>query len=101
MQLILLILSIAPVVFFGYWIYKKDFDKAVWGDDLNSTKSFKDFCSKYFKKIDGGYILKTNAPDPDLKKKYFKFEEKNWLYKEKMKDEALNLLKKYFYNLWD
>ena len=27
MQLILLILSIAPVVFFGYWIYKKDFDK--------------------------------------------------------------------------
>lgn len=81
--------------------YKKDFDKAVWGDDLNTIKSFKDFRDKYFKKISGGYVLKTNEPDNDLKEKYFKFEDKNWLYKEKMKNEAIDLLKKYFYNLWD
>ena len=81
--------------------YKKDYDREIWGDDFNEIKSFKDFKDKYFKKSNNGYVLKTNKPNEDLQKKYFKCEEDNFKYKEQMKDEALDLLKKYFYCLWD
>jgi len=81
--------------------YKKDFDKAVWGEDITKCKSFTDFWNKHCEKVDGGYILKNHKVDDELKNKYYKEEEKIWKYKESMKDEALDLLKKYFYCLWD
>lgn len=81
--------------------YEKDYNIAVWGEDFYKEKSFTEFWDKHSEKVDGGYIIKTNEPDEDLKNKYYKVEEDNWKYKEQMKDEALDLLKKYFYNLWD
>lgn len=37
----------------------------------------------------------------DLEKAYYREEEKILKYKENMKDEAMDLIKKYFYHLWD
>lgn len=81
--------------------YEKDYNIAMWGEDFYKEKSFTEFWNKHCEKVDGGYIIKTNEPDEDLKNKYYMVEEKHWKYKESMKDEALDLLKKYFYNLWD
>lgn len=81
--------------------YEKDYNIAVWGEDFYKEESFTEFWDKHSEKVDGGYIIRTNEPDEDLKNKYYKVEEDNWKYKEQMKDEALDLLKKYFYNLWD
>lgn len=81
--------------------YKKEYDLAVWGPDFGKEKSFTDFWNKHCEKVDGGYIIKNNEPDPELRDKFFKCEEDNCRYKEQMKDEAMDLLKKYFYNLWD
>lgn len=81
--------------------YKKEYDLAVWGPEFGKEKSFTDFWNKHCEKVDGGYIIKNNEPDPELRDKFFKCEEDNCRYKEQMKDEAMDLLKKYFYNLWD
>lgn len=81
--------------------YKKEYDLAVWGPEFGKEKSFTDFWNKHCEKVDGGYIIKNNEPDPELRDKFFKCEEDNYHYKEQMKDEAMDLLKKYFYNLWD
>ena len=81
--------------------YEKDYNIAVWGDDFYKEKSFTKFWDKHSEKVNGGYIIKTNEPDKDLKNKYFKIEEENMKYKENMKDEAMDLIKKYFYSLWD
>lgn len=81
--------------------YEEEYNKAIWGDDFYEEKSFTDFWNKHCEKVEGGYIIKNNEPPEDLKKKYFDTEEKNMKYKENMKDEALDLIKKYFYNLWD
>ena len=43
----------------------------------------------------------TNEPDEKIKKKYKKRNEEIEEYRDKMKDEAFDLLKKYFYHLWD
>ena len=81
--------------------YKKEYDLAVWGPDFGKEKFFTDFWNKHCEKVDGGYIIKNNEPDPEFRDKFFKCEEDNCRYKEQMKDEAMDLLKKYFYNLWD
>lgn len=81
--------------------YEKDYNIAVWGEDFYKEKSFTDFWDKHSEKVDGGYIIKNNKPPQELKDKYFKELEKQWEYKQQMKDEALDLLKHYFYNLWD
>lgn len=37
----------------------------------------------------------------DISKKYFDYERKLDKYREQKKNEAFNLLKKYFFGLWD
>lgn len=81
--------------------YEEAYNKAVWGEDFYKEKSFTDFWDKHSEKVDGGYVIKTNKPDKDLQENYYKIEEQNWEYKQYMKDEAMDLIKKYFYNLWD
>ena len=55
-----------------------------------------------FKKInDNFYELNTSPVDKELKTKYVKEEDKIWKYRNNMKNEAFDLLKKYFWNLWD
>lgn len=82
--------------------YKEEYFNQLFGDYKEDSKlSFKEWWNKHFTKIDGGYVLEQNKVDEELQKNYFKKEEENELYKEKMKDEAMDLLKKYFYNLWD
>lgn len=43
----------------------------------------------------------VNEVNEELKNAYFKKCEEIYEYKDKCKDEALDLLKKYFFNLWD
>ena len=43
----------------------------------------------------------TNEPDPELKRKFWDREQEIADYRESMKNEAFDLLKKYFYSLWD
>ena len=45
--------------------------------------------------------LITNEPDEELEKKYKKRNEEIEKYRDEMKNEAFDLLKKYFYHLWD
>ena len=82
--------------------YKEEYDKALWGEeDKEDFKSFKKWWEKHTDKIEGGYILKHYKVDKELEEKYWKKEEEIVKYKESMKDEAMDLIKKYFYHLWD
>ena len=89
--------------------YYEEFNKQVWGDTSEDSKlSFKQWWNKYFvvEKYDKkgkpmSYRLVTNEPEKDLKKKYFDREAEIEEYRESMKDEAFDLLKRYFYCLWD
>ena len=81
--------------------YERDYNKAIFGEDFFEDRTFEEFRDKFFEKTDIGYELKTNEVDAELKEKYIAEEEKIWEYKESMKNEGLDLLKKYFYNLWD
>lgn len=47
------------------------------------------------------YKFKHKHINKELEQKYWDKEYENESYKNKMKDEALDLIKKYFYNLWD
>ena len=47
------------------------------------------------------YTIKESKIDEKLKENYYDREKEIWKQKEAYKDEALNLIKKYFYNLWD
>ena len=90
--------------------YREEYDKQVWGDDYswNSKKSFKQWWEEHTEvvgKDEKGkptlYQLKTNEPDEDLREKFWNREEEIAKYREGCKDEALDLIKKYFYHLWD
>ena len=47
------------------------------------------------------YKLVTNEADPELEKNYRKREEEIAKFREDRKNEGFDLLKKYYYNLWD
>ena len=64
-------------------------------------KTFNEFIEQYTDKTNKGRMLKTNPVDEELSARYWNKEEEIQLYKIAMKDEAMDLLKKYFYNLWD
>lgn len=81
--------------------YKNEYDKAFWGEDITKIKSLKQFIENHSEQTEKGYLIKTNKVDDDLDKKYWEVEKANTLYKIQMKDEALALIQKYFYNLWD
>ena len=79
--------------------YREEFDRVVWGDG-----SFLDHmvpCKFDSKGKPTCYELKTNEPPEELKEKYFNREQEIFEYRNKMKDEAFDLIKKYFWNLWD
>lgn len=86
--------------------YQEEYHNQVWGDD--EKKSFKQWWKEHFvvSKTDKKgkpmlWQLKTNEPDEELKNKYYQRELEIADYKEKCKDEAFDLIKKYFYHLWD
>lgn len=91
--------------------YKDEFNRQVWGDDSDLDDkhwTFKKWWNKHqiVEKYDERgkpklYRLITNDPDPDLKEKYFNREQEIAGYREEMKNEAFDLLKKYFWDLWD
>ena len=47
------------------------------------------------------WTLKTNEPDMMLQEKYYKRVMEIENYRNACKDEAFDLIKKYFYHLWD
>lgn len=81
-------------------IYADEYFGQLWGN-YDESKSAKDWFTQHTEKVDEGYQLISNEVDEDLKNKYYKEEERIWQYKCKMKEEAMKLLDKYFYNLWD
>lgn len=81
--------------------FQKEYDEALWGKDISKYKTFTEFWYKHCKKVDNGYVLEPKEVDAELEKKYFDYETQIVEYKKKMKDEAMDLIKKYFYNLWD
>lgn len=90
--------------------YEEEYHKQVWGEEWysNDKKSFKEWIDKFWtvsKRDEKGrpklWTLTTNEPDEDLKKKYYDRIDEINKYKESCKDEAFDLIKKYFYHLWD
>lgn len=91
--------------------YQKEFNKQYWGDDSDIEGNKFSF-SKWFdkhsvvEKFDkkGKPMLHriiTNDVDEELKKKYWNRVEEIEKYRQERKDEAFDLMKKYFYTLWD
>ncbi len=91
--------------------YQEEFNRQYWGDD-SDIEGEKFSVSKWFKKhsvvekFDKKgkpklYRLINNEVDEELKKKYWNRIQEIDKYRQERKDEAFDLLKKYFYNLWD
>lgn len=81
--------------------FKKEYNEALLRKDINKVKSFTEFWDKHCIKVDDGYVISSYNVNDDLEKAYYREEEKILKYKESMKDEAMDLIKKYFYHLWD
>ena len=89
--------------------YQDEFDRQMWGNPEEIDKlSAKEWMNRFFSvqetDVNGKptlYRMNVNEPDPDIKDKYFKREEEIWKYRNDMKNEALDLIKKYFWCLWD
>lgn len=77
--------------------YEDEYNKQVWGN-----LSFKNALIP-IKLGDNtnAYKLNTNEPDDEIRKKYFEKEDEIAKYRDDMKNEAFDLLKKYFWDLWD
>lgn len=91
--------------------YQDEYDKQCWGDD-SDIEGEKFDLSKWFKKhsvvseFDKKgkpklYRIVINDVDPDLEKKYWNRNKEIDEYRNARKNEAFDLLKKYFYTLWD
>lgn len=87
--------------------YRDEHMKQFWGEK-DEKESFDDWWNKNWEidKVDNKgkpltYKLKEKEVDKTLEKNYFRREMEISQYKEKCKDEAFDLLKKYFYHLWD
>lgn len=74
--------------------FNKLFTKIKFEKDTTGFKSL-------WKKVDKGYVYDPPKINEELKKKYLRVEEDNDLFRLKCKDEAMDLLKQYFYCLWD
>lgn len=77
--------------------YEDEYNKQVWGD-----LSFKNLLIPIkLENNTNAYKLNTNEPDDEIRKKYFEKEDEIAKYRDDMKNEAFDLLKKYFWDLWD
>lgn len=80
--------------------YEEEYNKQMWNETFNSNDLF-EVASYDENGKPKTYKFKENQVNKDLKEKYYKKEEEIWKQKEAYKDEALSLISKYFYNLWD
>lgn len=88
--------------------YEEKYDEQFWGDEKWEKGKFEDFWNKHFEvsEVDERgkpklFKLKDREIDKDLEKSYWEEEKKIANYREQCKNEAFDLIKKYFYNLWD
>jgi hypothetical protein len=87
--------------------YEEEYHKQVFGE-RDDKLSFKKWWDKNFEVVETDkkgkpklYRLKTNEPDKDLEEKFWEREKEIEHYREERKNEAFDLIKKYFYCLWD
>lgn len=83
--------------------YSEEYFNQVFGRDhkMKKHESFKKWWKRRTIKVEGGYQLIEHEPDEELQKNYYNREREIWENKVAYKNEALDLLKKYFYDLWD
>lgn len=83
--------------------YREEYFKQLFGADhkIKRHESFKKWFKRRTIKVEGGYQLIQHEPDKELEKKYFAREYEIEQNKVEYKDEAMRLLSKYFYSLWD
>lgn len=83
--------------------YSEEYFNQVFGRDhkMKKHESFRRWWKRRTIKVEGGYQLIEHEPDKDLQENYYNREREIWEHKVAYKDEAIDLLKKYFYNLWD
>ena len=89
--------------------YEEEYMRQSWGEDSYKTKkSFKKWWKSHFEVIKTDekgkpqlYRLKEREVDPELKEKYFNRMVEISNFRTERKDEAFDLIKKYFYCLWD
>lgn len=87
--------------------YEDEYHKQVFGDD-DDNLNFEEWWNAHHKVVEYDengkpklWQLITNKPDLELEEKYEKRKKEIDQYREDMKNEAFDLLKKYFYALWD
>ena len=83
--------------------YQEEYFNQVFGNDRQKNKheSFKKWWKRRTKMVEGGYLFMRSEPDKELEKKYFERQKEIEKNKDDFKNEAMDLLKKYFYDLWD
>lgn len=83
--------------------YEEEYRKQLW-KNVHDSKSFKDYIipCKYDEKGKATlYKMNTSEVDKELEQNWLKETKNIGLYRDNMKTEALNLINKYFWNLWD
>ena len=68
---------------------------------LEEADKFKNMENPYREDFNRYLFMPTTKIPDELKHNFIKVENDNDEYKCAMKDEAMDLIKKYFYNLWD
>ncbi len=87
--------------------YEEDYMKQSWGE-ADEKESFKDWWNRHWEvsEVDNKgkpltYKMKEKKVDKNLEDNYRRRLNEIAQYREECKDEAFDLLKKYFYHLWD
>lgn len=83
--------------------YSEEYFNQLFGRDheMKKHESFRKWWKRRTIKVEGGYQLIEHEPDKNLQEKYYNREKEIWEHKVAYKNEAMDLLKKYFYDLWD
>lgn len=83
--------------------YSEEYFNQLFGrnHEMKKHESFRKWWKRRTVKVKGGYQLVQNNPDKELQEKYYNREKEIWEHKVVYKNEAMDLLKKYFYDLWD
>lgn len=83
--------------------YSEEYFNQLFGRDheMKKHESFRKWWKRRTIKVEGGYQLIEHEPNKNLQEKYYNREKEIWEHKVAYKNEAMDLLKKYFYDLWD